>query len=248
MDTIFDRNLDCGTAGTAVDTNHYALGYSESEFRRLEVQAALFRDFTEDVLRRAGLAPGMQVLDVGCGVGDVSLLAADLVGPSGAVLGIDRSKEALDVAKRRAAAAGRRNVRFAVTELDAFSTDRKFDAVIGRLVLLYVPNPAATLRRLLTSLRPGGIVAFQEMLPRLARSVPEGPQFRLCCQRIMDTFERAGSDLEMGGKLFATFLMLPPLIGAWTRLPAAGLTGSTTSGRASRSHRRSNGSVGAPRA
>ena len=316
MDAIADRNLNRGPAGTAVNTHRYALGYSENEFRRLESQGGLFRDFTEDVLRRAGLAPGMQVLDIGCGVGDVSLLAADLVGPSGAVLGIDRSKEALDVAKRRAAAAGRRQVRFAAAELEAFSTDRKFDAVVGRLVLVHMQNPAATLRRLLNCLRPGGIVAFQEMLPRLARSIPEGPHFRLCCQRIMDTFERAGSDLDMGGKLFATFLaaglpapqmiaaarveagaqspvyeyvadvlrsllpitertgvatadevdidtlaarlrseavandasiLLPPLVGAWTRLPSAGVTGRTKSGRASRpvSHRRGNGSAGA---
>jgi ubiquinone/menaquinone biosynthesis C-methylase UbiE len=206
MSVIADRTLDRGPAGTAVNARRYVLGYSEREFRRLEFQAGLFRDFTEDILRRAGLAPGMQVLDIGCGVGDVSLLAADLVGPSGAVLGIDRSKEALDVAKQRAAAAGRSHVRFAVTELEAFSTDREFDAVIGRFVLAHMTNPTATLRRLLTCLRPGGIVAFQEMLMRLARSIPEGPEFRQCCQRIMDTFERAGSDLEMGGKLFATFL------------------------------------------
>jgi len=316
MDAVAGHNPDRGPAATAVNTRPYALGYSESEFRRLEFQGDLFRDLTADVLCRAGVAPGMQVLDIGCGVGDVSLLAADLVGPSGAVLGIDRSKEALDVAKRRVATAGRRNVRFAATELDAFSTSRKFDAVIGRLVLVHTPNPAATLRRLLMCLRPGGIVAFQEMLLRLARSIPEGPQFRLCCQCITDTFERAGSDLDMGGKLFATFLaaglpapqmiaaarveggaqspvydylaavlrsllpmteqvgvataaevdidtlgerlrseavannasiMLPPLVGAWTRLPSAGLTGDTTSGRASSSvsrHRR-NGSIAA---
>ena len=58
----------------------YPLGYSETEFKRLERQGAFLRDLTEDVLRRAGLAAGMHVLDVGCGVGDVSLLAATLVG------------------------------------------------------------------------------------------------------------------------------------------------------------------------
>src|SRR5262245_5988298 len=303
MDAIADRNPDRRPVATAVNTRPYALGYSEGEFRRLEFQGELFREFTEDVLRRAGLAPGMQVLDIGCGVGDVSLLAADLVGPSGAVFGIDRSKEALDVAKRRAAAAGRSNVRFTATELEAFSTGRKFDAVIGRLILLYMPDPAATLRQLLMCLRPGGIVAFQEMMPRFARSIPEGPQFRLCSQWILDTFERAGFDNDMGGKLFATFLaaglpppqmtasarvegsaqspvfdylaailrsllpmteqvgvataaevdidtiaerlrseavtnnaciMLPPLVGAWTRLPSAGLTWSTTGSGAAR--------------
>jgi hypothetical protein len=55
----------------------YALGYSESEFKRLESQGVFFRDLTEDVLCRAGVVSGMRVLDVGCGVGDVSLLAGE---------------------------------------------------------------------------------------------------------------------------------------------------------------------------
>jgi ubiquinone/menaquinone biosynthesis C-methylase UbiE len=212
MNTMFaDSDLDSGRTTTAADTP-YALGYSEGEFRRLEFQGAFFRDFTEDVLRRAGIASGMHVLDIGCGVGDVSLLAAEMVGPSGEVLGIDRSPEALDVARRRNAAAGHDNVRFAATELDAFSTPRKFDAVIGRLILAYMPEPIATLRRLRHCVRPGGIVAFQEMAAPLVRSIPDGPQFRLCSRRILDTFERAGFKLDMGGKLFATFLDagLPP--------------------------------------
>src|SRR5690606_4206862 len=84
----------------------YALGYSEHEFRRLEMQSRIIGDLTEDVLQRAGIRKGMRVLDLGCGVGDVSLLAAWLVGPSGFVLGVDRSADALAAARRRAREAG----------------------------------------------------------------------------------------------------------------------------------------------
>src|SRR5262245_66474726 len=108
MDAFADRNPDRGPAAPAVNTRRYALGYSESEFRRLEFQGDLFRDFTEDVLRRAGLAPGMQVFDIGCGVGDVSLLAADRVGRSREARGIVRSKHALDDCHRHSPAPGRR--------------------------------------------------------------------------------------------------------------------------------------------
>jgi ubiquinone/menaquinone biosynthesis C-methylase UbiE len=142
----------------------YALGYSESEFKRLESQAAFFRDLTEDLLRRSGVVSGMRVLDVGRGVGEVSLLAAELVGPSGAVLGVDRSKDAVGVAHQRAVAAEQRWVRFYSTELDAFAAEEEFDAIIGRLILMYLPNPAETLRRLCRHLRPDGIVVFQEMV------------------------------------------------------------------------------------
>ena len=197
--------------GMAATTNRqashpYALGYSDNEFRRLERQAVFFRDLTEDVLRRAGLVPGMHVLDVGCGVGDVSMLAATMVGATGSVLGIDRSSESLDVARRRAAAAGHASVCFQAVELDAFSPERKFDAIVGRLVLMYQPDPAATLRGLCRHLRSGGIIAFQEMAAPLARSVPDGPHYRQCTDWILTAFARAGCEIDMGGKLFAIFL------------------------------------------
>src|SRR5215813_1978678 len=125
---------DMSTAMTAKRVDHesrpYALGYSESEFKRLTFQGELLHDLTADMLRRAGLAPGMQVLDIGCGVGDVSLLAAELVGASGAVLGVDRSAEAIKVAEWRAAQAGLKHVRFVASEVDAFSPPHTFDAVI----------------------------------------------------------------------------------------------------------------------
>jgi SAM-dependent methyltransferase len=190
----------------AAGAQPYALGYSDAEFRRLKFQGAFFRDFTENVLRGAGIEPGMHVLDIGCGVGDVSLLAAELVGPAGAVLGIDRSPEAVAVARQRAADAGLRHAGFEATELDAFSTRRQFDAIVGRLILAYLPDPAAALRRLSGHLRPGGTVVFQEMAVPLGRSVPDGPRFRKCIQWISATFERAGFELDMGGRLFATFL------------------------------------------
>ena len=83
-DDLALRHPRCGALlapGGANDKSQtYPLGYSEVEARRLEQQAALYKELTEDVLRRAGLCAGMRVLDVGCGVGDVSLLAAELVG------------------------------------------------------------------------------------------------------------------------------------------------------------------------
>jgi ubiquinone/menaquinone biosynthesis C-methylase UbiE len=204
MRTTVAERRPCTAGGT--QQRAYPLGYSEDEFKRLEQQNTLYMDFTEDVLRRAGLAPGMRVLDLGCGVGDVTQLAAWLVGPSGAVLGIDRSAESVSVATWRAASAGQDWVRFATAEIDAFSTHETFDAVIGRLVLMYLPNPAATLRRLCRHVRTGGVVAFQELVMPLARSVPEGAQFRQCLNWILDTFARGGFECDMGGKLLATFL------------------------------------------
>ncbi len=67
----------------------YVLGRSEVESQRLIKQATFLRQSTERVFRKAGLSEGMHVLDLGCGAGDVSFLAADLVGPTGSVVGVD---------------------------------------------------------------------------------------------------------------------------------------------------------------
>ncbi|PAQ01268.1 MAG: class I SAM-dependent methyltransferase [Mesorhizobium sp.] len=209
---------------STTDPRPYALGYTEGEFKRLELQGALIHDLTEHVLRSAGIGPGMRVLDIGCGVGDVSLLAGKLVGPTGRVLGVDRSAEAVDVAERRATESGQCYwTRFTVGELDKFSPDETFDAVIGRLVLMYLPDPAATLRRLAGFVRPGGLIAFQEMAMPLARSFPEAPLFSKCRGWIIETIERAGFEVDMGGRL--------PMVFAGAGLPApqlnsAGLAGS----------------------
>jgi SAM-dependent methyltransferase len=184
----------------------YILGHSERELRRLEAQAAYFRDLTEDLLRRAGIGRGMSVLDLGCGAGDVSLLASDLVGPSGAVLGIDRSPEAIAMARRRAQTGGLARLRFEVADIDGFAGEERFDAVIGRLVLLYQADPVATLRRAAAHLRPNGILAFQEMCMPMMRCVPESPLFRQCLSWITATFSRAGFEIDMGARLAPTFL------------------------------------------
>src|ERR1700753_2290625 len=98
----------------------------------------------------------MRVLDLGCGVGDVSLLAATMVGAAGSVLGIDRSKNSVEMARRRAEAKKILNVRFVTAELERYETVERFDAVIGRLVLLYQRNPADILRRFAAFLQSKG--------------------------------------------------------------------------------------------
>jgi SAM-dependent methyltransferase len=133
--------------------------------RRLAVQAdVLHTQPTRWLFEQMGLSAGMRVLDVGCGAGDVTFLAAEFVGPSGTVLGIDSSPRALDTARLRASRAGLRNVTFLEADLRAYVSPDQFDALVGRSVLMYIPDPAAALRSLLRSVRAGGVVAFREVL------------------------------------------------------------------------------------
>jgi tRNA A58 N-methylase Trm61 len=76
------------------NANDYVLGHSARELERLRRQAQLVNPITRQYLIEAGIAPGMRVLDIGSGAGDVAFLAAELVGLSGQVVGVDRSPDA----------------------------------------------------------------------------------------------------------------------------------------------------------
>lgn len=206
----------------------YVLGHSETELRRLARQSAFWGELTGDIFRRAGIGPGMHVLDIGSGAGDVALLAARLVGPSGSVRGIDRSPDAVKHASERAATEGLGWCHFAVADADAFETDQRFDAIGGRLVLMYFNDPARTLRSLARHLRPGGVVVFHELVLNSVLVVPPLPLASQAMGWLIAAFEGAGAQPDMGLKLDATFRAagLPPQLYAAGRL----VTGTETAG------------------
>ncbi|MFZ5747191.1 MAG: methyltransferase domain-containing protein [Pseudomonadota bacterium] len=118
---------------------------------------------TARFLTDAGIAAGMRVLDIGCGNGDVSRLVAALAGPDGEVVAIDRSDDALAMARAADAAPGAAPIHYRAVDLASDLPDLgTFDAIVGRRVLMYLPDAAATLTRLAALARPGAILAFQE--------------------------------------------------------------------------------------
>jgi SAM-dependent methyltransferase len=112
----------------------YVLGHSQAEIRRLINQATILRPTTERLLRSAGIKQGMRVLDVGCGAGDVSMLAGKLVGASGSVVGIDLNADILAVARDRSPVDGFTNVTFTEASVGTFAGPIPFDLVIARYV------------------------------------------------------------------------------------------------------------------
>jgi len=190
----------------------YVLGHSTEELNRLIDQARLFGELTEEVFVRAGIGPGMRVLDVGCGAGDVSFLLARMVGPSGAVVGVDRSEEAVAMATARAQAMGLAHVRFSQADIEDISLDQPVEAAVGRFVLMYSSEPSNSLRRVAANVRPGGIVAFQEMNVAEAKSFPQVDLFEQSMRLITETLNREKVKTLMGLGLFRTFVEagLPP--------------------------------------
>jgi SAM-dependent methyltransferase len=163
---------------------------------------------TRRFLQEAGIAAGMKVLDVGSGAGDVALLLADLVSPSGTVVGVDRNPVILHTARARVQAAGRSNVSFVVDDLATLMLDTDFDAVVGRFVLQHLfTDPAVVLRKLIRHLRPGGIVAFQETnLTHLGTGFPRSLPYEQIGYWMREAFRRTGLDYQMGLRLYEVFL------------------------------------------
>jgi 2-polyprenyl-3-methyl-5-hydroxy-6-metoxy-1,4-benzoquinol methylase len=187
------------------DGNAYVLGHVDAEIQRLLLQGRLHNDFTEHVLRLAGLRSGMRVLDVGCGPGDVSFIAARLVGTEGAVLGVDASTDVIELARIRAADQGVESVSFEATAIADISMDEPVDAVIGRLILMHLPDPVAALRHLATMVRPGGLIVFCESDINGVYGVTDLPLFRAMKETVAKVFQAAGFDPAFGARLPTLF-------------------------------------------
>jgi ubiquinone/menaquinone biosynthesis C-methylase UbiE len=183
----------------------YVLGHDDVEVQRLLLQGQLYDDYTEHALRLAGLRPGMRVLDIGCGPGNVSFIAARLVGPTGTVLGVDAAPEMVDLARARATERGLSAVQFTQAAIDAIALAEPVDAVIGRLILMHLPDPAATLRQLRSFVRPGGVIAFSENDIAGGRTIPDLPLFEQVTTGIARAFEAMGLSPRFGTTLHKVF-------------------------------------------
>jgi ubiquinone/menaquinone biosynthesis C-methylase UbiE len=200
---------------TAAGDPGYALSASYGgEHARLSRQSRLHEQFTRRLLERAGIQPGMRVLDVGCGPGDVTFLVRELVGAEGLVVGVEREERAVAAGCQRVADAGHSNVEFVCGDFREVEIGGgPFDALVGRFVLLYQADPADAVRRASRHLRPGGIVAFAELnLPigsahpaKSLMSWPPTPTSEQVNEWIYEAFARLGTQPDMGIRLPETY-------------------------------------------
>ena len=187
------------------DEGAYVLGHSAAELRRLETQATVVDPVTRRFMIEAGIGRGMRVLDVGSGAGDVAMLVGDLVGPAGEVVGFDRSAAALDVARERTTARSLGHVRYVTGAIDEVDLDGPFDAVVGRYVLQFQPDPAVMLAAVAAHVRPGGLVLFHELDWSGVASDPPAPTYERVRGWLQAAIERSGASVHMGLALPGVF-------------------------------------------
>jgi ubiquinone/menaquinone biosynthesis C-methylase UbiE len=191
----------------ALQQADYILGHTSVEQQRLIRQARVLAPLTERFLRDAGISSGMRVLDIGCGMGDVTIIAAQLVGSAGQVTSIDLDQASIETAQRRAAAFGFENTSFNRADIAAFVPHHSFDAIIGRLVLQFVPDPIAIIKHLYGMLRPGGILALQEPTWKLWLTYTAHLPLRLAVTKAArDAFQAGGACTEMEQQLYQGFI------------------------------------------
>jgi ubiquinone/menaquinone biosynthesis C-methylase UbiE len=184
-----------------VEDTDYALGRTSAEYDRLIEQAELLRPITERMLRAAGICAGMRVLDVGCGVGDVSFLVRELVGPQGCVVGVDLDRDAVHIAEQRCTEKQFSNVSFSQGDARSIATGRLFDAAVGRLVLMFTSDPTEALRLIAEQVRPGGFVAFHERVGERPSAMNQ-PVLASLKKLLSVTFERSGARLGIDAELY----------------------------------------------
>jgi len=192
----------------------YGLGYSQEEQERLRAQSTRLRTLSHGFFRDAGIRLGMRVLELGSGLGDLTGLIAEIIGPTGEIVSLDRSPIMVAQARSSLNELGITTVRFIECDLNNFCLDfdRAFDAVVGRLILTHLDDPVGTLRLILRHVRAGGLVAFQEADSTLCEHLLSLHRHKLpltyeVCEWIKRARSGASIDPEMGLHLYRVFTL-----------------------------------------
>jgi SAM-dependent methyltransferase len=172
---------------------------------RLRVLSRVMGPMTARLLERVGVAPGDRCLDVGCGGGDVSLALARMVGPDGTVVGVDIDEVKLKLARQEAAEAGLANLEYRHAAIDELAADGSYDVAYARFLLSHLPDPAAALRRLAGAVRPGGVVAVQDIDYVGAFCHPASRAYDAAWELYPRVAAAAGGDALLGRRLPGLF-------------------------------------------
>ncbi len=217
---------------TTEQQSEYLFIQDEAEDQRLRAQSDVLDEFTAELFDQIGFQRGWRVLDLGCGAGNVSLLAAERVGPEGTVVAVDRDPATVERAQADMAGRGITNIDFRVADAQSLDgVEGDFDAVVGRLVYMYLPDPVEGLRQAYQRLRPGGLIFLQETDLANVWAEPMTPLWQQTHDWLQSTMELAGVEARMGFRLFPIFraagLPDPDLGVQWTVRPCDDLPGYT---------------------
>jgi SAM-dependent methyltransferase len=177
----------------------YILGTHDEEIARLALQHRVWRSRALDAWRRAGFTIGQTLLDIGCGPGYATLDLAEITGPSGQVIAIDRSRRFLDTLEGNAQRQGISNVRAIEMDLDeAQFSATAVDAAWARWVFAFVQKPRQLLERVRGTLKPGGVLVLHEYFDYATwRLTPRSSEFEEFVRTVMKAWRESGGEPDI---------------------------------------------------
>ena len=179
----------------------YIIGGGRDGRERLRLLSRVMQPSTLPLLSRAGLRPGLSVLDVACGGGDVACDMASIVGPSGKVVGTDIDEAQLDIARAEARQLGLDNIEFRLSNITEEGPGETFDLVYARFILTHLNNPARAVLRMRDALKSGGVLVLEDIDFSGHFSLPDCPAFEAYQEIYVETARRRGSDANIGLRL-----------------------------------------------
>jgi SAM-dependent methyltransferase len=184
------------------ESDPYLLGYRHAEQERLERQALELSHESSRLFDRIGIQPGSRVVEIGCGPRGCLDLLSERVGTGGKVIGVERSAEQVERARKFALDSHLTNIE--VLCLDARETglpQASFDLATARLVLVNVPGPQLLVKEMVRLVRPGGAVALHEADSTTQRYDPPLPAQARLLQVLNLYAEMNGIDRAIGPKV-----------------------------------------------
>jgi len=185
----------------------YILGSARKELERLKIQSAVFARETLQTLKLAGIKKGMHCVDIGCGIGDVSFMLAELVGKDGSVTGLDANKDVIEFCKKRAEKENATNIKFFVGNVyDNTLKNNSFDFVFSRFLFQHLADPRKALREMIKLARNGGVIAAEENDHGMWLSYPPSSGYEKLRNAYVGLLRLAKCDELVARKLYSLFL------------------------------------------
>ena len=183
--------------------NEYVLGTHDGEIVRLGLQHHAWRPRVLTAWELAGICPHQTILDVGCGPGYASLDLAEIVGPAGSVMAIDKSERCLNALASKSVERGLHNVTTQRVDLEIAEFPRiRADRIWCRWVLCFVKNPREVLAKMAAALKPGGSMILHEYFDYATwRAVPLCPELDEYVRAVMLSWRAGGGEPDISLQL-----------------------------------------------
>jgi ubiquinone/menaquinone biosynthesis C-methylase UbiE len=181
-------------------SDNYVLSGGDRGAQRLKLLAQTMWPTTKGLFHRLKVGQGLSCLDLGCGIGSVTLKLARLVGSTGQVLGIDRDDRCLELA-REEALRQKLNAIFQAKDAGKLQEENVYDIAYSRFLLSHLPDPADAIKRLVRATRPGGLVVVEDIEFRAHFCYPACPAFDRYVSLYQQAVHRLGGDPNIGPRL-----------------------------------------------